>query len=68
MPVIPPVERLDDWLTVEPVEAAAFIGPAPQGALVATAVGKHVNSVSNDDVACVAPAEHEAPSAQRSLF
>jgi hypothetical protein len=32
------------------------------------AVTKHVNSVKNDDPACVAPAEHAMGPAQRSLF
>jgi putative SOS response-associated peptidase YedK len=68
MPVILPVERLDQWLTAEPVEAARLIDPAPDDALVATAVSKRVSSVRNDDPACVVPAEHEAVPAQRSLF
>ena len=68
MPVILSVERLDEWLTAEPAEAATLIGPAPEDALVATAVSKHVNSVRNDDPACVVPSEHDAGPAQRSLF
>jgi putative SOS response-associated peptidase YedK len=59
MPVVLPVERLDEWLGAEPVEAVALIGPAPEDALVATAVSKHVNSVRNDDEKCVALARHE---------
>jgi putative SOS response-associated peptidase YedK len=56
MPVVLPValERLDDWLSATPAEAATFIGPAPEDALFATPVSKHVNSVRNDDPACVA--------------
>ena len=68
MPVILPVERLDEWLTAEPRKAARLIGPAPEDALVATAVSKHVNSVRHDDPECVVPAEHGARPAQRSLF
>jgi putative SOS response-associated peptidase YedK len=68
MPVILPTGRLDEWLTAEPVEAARLIGPAPEDALVATAVSKHVNSVRNDDPACVGPAEHGAAPLQGSLF
>jgi putative SOS response-associated peptidase YedK len=68
MPVILPVERLDEWLTSAPGAAAALIGPAPEDTLVATPVSKHVNSVRNDDPECVALAEHGAAPAQRSLF
>ena len=68
MPVILPVERLDQWLTAEPTEAVGLIGPAPEGALVITPVSKYVNSVNNDDPACVAPVEHAVGPAQRSLF
>jgi putative SOS response-associated peptidase YedK len=68
MPVILPVDRLDEWLTADPAEAARLIGPAPECALVATAVSKHVNSVKHDDPDCVRPSEHEAPPVQRSLF
>ena len=68
MPVILPVERLDEWLTAEPAVAAAMIGPAPEAALVATPVSKHVNAVKHDDPECVAPLEHRGEPAQRSLF
>jgi putative SOS response-associated peptidase YedK len=64
MPVIVPAERLDDWLT-SPAAAAALIQPAPEDALVATPVSRRVNSVANDDAACLAP---PVPDAQRSLF
>jgi putative SOS response-associated peptidase YedK len=65
MPVIVPAARLDDWLTAAPAEAAALIRPAPEDALIATPVSKRVNSVANDDPACLAPADADA---QRSLF
>ena len=65
MPVIVPAARIDDWLTAPPAEAAALIRPAPEDALIATPVSRRVNSVANDDPACLAPA---APDAQRSLF
>jgi putative SOS response-associated peptidase YedK len=45
MPVILPIERLDEWLGAEPAEAVGLMGSAPEDALVATAVSKHVNSV-----------------------
>ena len=65
MPVIVPVARIDDWLTAPPAEAAALIRPAPEDALIATPVSRRVNSVANDDAACLAPA---TPDAQGSLF
>jgi putative SOS response-associated peptidase YedK len=68
MPVIVPFERLDAWLTNEPAAAARMIGPAPEDAVVATAVSKHVNSVKNDDPECVAPSTAPRGPAQRSLF
>lgn len=58
MPLILPVERLDEWLDAGPADAARMIGPAPEGALVAAPVSKHVNSPRNDDQLCVAPTEH----------
>jgi len=68
MPVILPMERLDDWLAAEPAAAARLIGPAPEDALLATPVSKHVNSVRHDDPACLAPVEPAAAPVQRSLF
>jgi putative SOS response-associated peptidase YedK len=65
MPVIVPAERLDDWLTAPPTEAAGLIRPAPEDALIATPVSRRVNKVANDDPACLAPA---APDAQGALF
>jgi len=65
MPVIVPAARIDDWLTAPPVEAAALIAPAPEDALLATPVSRRVNSVKNDDAACLAAPQ---PDAQGSLF
>jgi putative SOS response-associated peptidase YedK len=65
MPVIVPAARIDDWLTAPPADAAALIGPAPEDALIATPVSRRVNSVKNDDAACLAA---PAPDAQGSLF
>ncbi len=53
---------------LEGLKRHILIGPAPEDALVATGVGKNVNSVRNDDPACVMPAAHDAGPAQRSLF
>ena len=65
MPVIVPTARIDDWLTAPPADAAALIGPAPEDALIATPVSRRVNSVKNDDAACLAAPQ---PDAQGSLF
>ena len=68
MPVILPIERLDDWLASEPAAAVALIGPASEEALVARAVSKHVNSVKHDDATCIAAVPPGREGGQRSLF
>lgn len=73
MPVIIPPDRLDLWLTAEPAAAGRLIAPAPEDALVATAVSRRVNSVKNDDPGCLTPAATTdapppAPPRQGSLF
>jgi putative SOS response-associated peptidase YedK len=55
MPVVVPMGALDRWLEASPLEAGRLIAPAPEDALIATAVSKHVNNVRNDDPTCVAP-------------
>ena len=65
MPVMLPAALVDDWLTAPPDKAATLIRPAAEEALIVTPVSKRVNSVKNDDPACLAPA---APEAQRELF
>jgi putative SOS response-associated peptidase YedK len=55
MPVVIRPGELDRWLSGAPAEAATLIAPAPDDALVATRVSKHVNNVRNDDPACVVP-------------
>ena len=65
MPVIVPEARVDDWLTAPPAAAASLIAPAPEDALIATPVSRRVNSVKNDDAACLAAPQ---PDAQGSLF
>jgi putative SOS response-associated peptidase YedK len=57
MPVIVPPPQLDRWLAESPAEAAALIAPAPEEALAATRVSKHVNNVRNDDPGCVTAEE-----------
>jgi putative SOS response-associated peptidase YedK len=59
MPVLLPVERLEEWLAAEASEAANFIGPASEDALIARPVSKHVNSVKHDDETCIAVAAPE---------
>ena len=56
MPVVIAASELDRWLGGAPAEAARALAPAPEDALVATRVSKHVNSVRNDDPGCVRPA------------
>jgi putative SOS response-associated peptidase YedK len=59
MPVILPDDALDDWLDPrhEDIDALSkLLAPAPEGLLVATAVSPRVNSVKNDDPACLEPA------------
>lgn len=64
MPVILPPDRIDDWLFV-PAEdrerqaesAAKLLRPSPPDTLIATPVSPRVNSVANDDEACLAPDE-----------
>jgi putative SOS response-associated peptidase YedK len=65
MPVIVPPDHINDWLTAPPADAAALIGPAPEDTLIATPVSRRVNSVKNDDPACLAA---PAPDAQGRLF
>lgn len=71
MPVVLSPDHVDDWLTVAPTQAATFIAPAPDDALVATPVSKRVNSVKHDDPACLAPFGGDAAATddpQRNLF
>jgi len=63
MPVILPPEHVDEWIFVPSQEPgkhaerlAALLRPAEAGVLVATEVSRRVNSVANDDEACLAPA------------
>lgn len=50
------------WLAAPRTE---LLQPAPNGTLVATAVGDHVNSIGHDGPDCLAPA---VPRAQLKLF
>jgi putative SOS response-associated peptidase YedK len=55
MPVVLAADRVDAWLTDEASRVVELIAPAPEATLVALPVSKHVNSVRNDDPACLAP-------------
>ncbi len=61
MPVLVPEDRLEAWLAGE----QAGLDPVPDGFLAARPVSPRVNSVENDDPACVAPA---APDPQLPLL
>jgi putative SOS response-associated peptidase YedK len=61
MPVIVAPAAIDEWLTAEPARAAALIQPSPEDFLAATRLSKRVNSVKNDDPACLQPAELVEP-------
>lgn len=75
MPVILPHERVDDWLHIPATDPAAYakgvrdlLRPADAGVLVATPVSPRVNSVANDDPACLTPADdRETPAQARML-
>jgi putative SOS response-associated peptidase YedK len=68
MPLVLPSNRIDDWLVDEATRVLDLIGPAPEDTLVATPVSTRVNSVRNDDPACLLPVERRAEDPQRSLF
>jgi putative SOS response-associated peptidase YedK len=75
MPVVLPREKLDDWLHVpaEGVESYAkgvreLLRPAAEDVLVATPVSRRVNSVKNDDEACLASADDVEEAAQGRLM
>jgi putative SOS response-associated peptidase YedK len=60
MPVILPDDRVDEWL--DPAEdnverLITLLAPAPEGLLVPVAVSQRVNSVKNDDPACLEAVE-----------
>src|SRR5215211_5199991 len=58
MPVILPEDEVDRWLDPrhEDVEKLKrLLAPAPEGLLVPTPVSQRVNSVKNDDPACLEP-------------
>jgi len=60
MPVILPDEAIDLWLDAkeeDPERLSRFLVPAPDALLVPTPVSRRVNSVKNDDPACLAPPE-----------
>src|SRR5262249_11168026 len=67
MPALLAPAEVDPWLRARDGASAAraFLRPVADDALYATAVSTRVNSVSNDDPACVA--EHTGPPPVRQL-
>lgn len=63
MPVIVSGEQLDDWLfqTNEPELVRGMLTSIPDDYLVATPVSPRVNSVKNDDAACLEPVDYVLP-------
>jgi putative SOS response-associated peptidase YedK len=68
MPLVLPPDRIDDWLVEEAPSVLDLIVSAPEDTLVATPVSTRVNSVRNDDPACLLPVDRHADDRQRSLF
>ena len=77
MPVVLPRDVVADWLHIPADESEqasyakevkALLKPAPAEMLVATEVSRRVNSVANDDEACLAPAGDREPSSQATLL
>ncbi len=59
MPVILSDDAVDEWLNPREPDLrrlAGLLRPAPEGLLVAMPVSSRVNSVKNDDPACIEPA------------
>lgn len=56
MPAILPPGRVGAWLDDEWASAQRLLATAPAGLLSATAVSTRINSVANDDAACLEPA------------
>ena len=76
MPVILPPDRIDEWLHMPAAEDARasyaetlrpMLAPAAEGLLVATEVSPRVNSVANDDPACLTPATDHPDESPRLL-
>jgi putative SOS response-associated peptidase YedK len=64
MPVILNDEAIDRWLDPREEDTdllRAVLAPAPENLLVTLAVSQRVNSVKNDDEACLLPAETNIP-------
>lgn len=68
MPLVLPAERIDDWLVDEAARVIDLVAPAPEATLIATPVSTRVNSVRNDDPACLVPVPPGAQDPQRELF
>ena len=68
MPAILAPEQLDAWLgRTPPSKLRALLKPAPADLLIGTEVSPRVNSVANDDPACLEPPPTKSPK-QLRLF
>jgi putative SOS response-associated peptidase YedK len=65
MPVLLPPARAREWL--ERADSGLLV-PAPDEFLTATEVSTRVNSVANDDPACLEPPAPPPPKKQLSLL
>jgi putative SOS response-associated peptidase YedK len=75
MPVVLDRDDLDEWLHVPAQDPAAYaktvrrlLRPAPADVLVSTPVSSRVNSVQNDDPACLQPALDREPAGTPRLL
>jgi putative SOS response-associated peptidase YedK len=69
MPVILAPEQVDTWLGRTPLpKLRKLLAPAPADWLVATEVSPRVNSVKNDDAACLDPPPGKPKPRQLRLF
>jgi putative SOS response-associated peptidase YedK len=75
MPVILPADVVDDWIyrpadpaLVDTKALRSLLRPAPNDAIVATAVSRRANSVANDDEGVLAPADDREPTESPRLL
>jgi putative SOS response-associated peptidase YedK len=57
MPVVIGRDNFEQWLTGDPAEANALLGPAPDDLLEAMAISNRVNKADNDDPSVLEPVE-----------
>ena len=59
MPLIPPPDAVDTWLTGTPDQAKALLVPYPSELMRAHRVSRRINKPENDDPELMAPVELE---------